>query len=252
MQNTLLIGLSRQVALQRELDVVSNNIANMNTTGYKADGAIFEEFLSPTARAAETGNRISFVHDRATWHDLGQGTVEQTGNPLDVAVQGNGFFVVQTPRGERYTRNGALQLNANGELVTASGYPVLGDSGPIRFQPTDRNIMIAQDGTVSVQEGSQSQASSLRGRLRVVNFNRPQQLQKDGDGSFSASANNAPQPDTQSRILQGSIEKSNVRSVVEMTRMIEVTRSYSQVAAMLQQQGDMRQSAIQKLADVPA
>ena len=252
MQNTLLIGLSRQVALQRELDVVSNNIANMNTTGYKADGAIFEEFLSPTARAAETGNRISYVHDRATWHDLGQGTVEQTGNPLDVAVQGNGFFVVQTPRGERYTRNGALQLNANGELVTASGYPVLGDSGPIRFQPTDRNIMIAQDGTVSVQEGSQSQASSLRGRLRVVNFNRPQQLQKDGDGSFSASANNAPQPDTQSRILQGSIEKSNVRSVVEMTRMIEVTRSYSQVAAMLQQQGDMRQSAIQKLADVPA
>ena len=252
MQNTLLIGLSRQVALQRELDVVSNNLANVNTTGYKADGAIFEEFLSPTARAAETGNRISFVHDRATWHDLGQGTVEQTGNPLDVAVQGNGFFVVQTPRGERYTRNGALQLNANGELVTASGYPVLGDSGPIRFQPTDRNIMIAQDGTVSVQEGSQSQASSLRGRLRVVNFNRPQQLQKDGDGSFSASANNAPQPDTQSRILQGSIEKSNVRSVVEMTRMIEVTRSYSQVAAMLQQQGDMRQSAIQKLADVPA
>ena len=199
-----------------------------------------------------TSNRISFVHDRATWHDLGQGTVEQTGNPLDVAVQGNGFFVVQTPRGERYTRNGALQLNANGELVTASGYPVLGDSGPIRFQPTDRNIMIAQDGTVSVQEGSQSQASSLRGRLRVVNFNRPQQLQKDGDGSFSAAANNAAQPDTQSRILQGSIEKSNVRSVVEMTRMIEVTRSYSQVAAMLQQQGDMRQSAIQKLADVPA
>lgn len=252
MQNTLLIGLSRQVALQRELDVVSNNIANINTTGYKADGAIFEEFLSPTARAAVTSNSISFVQDRATWHDLGQGTVEQTGNPLDVAVQGKGFFVVQTPRGERYTRNGALQLNATGELVTASGYPVLGDSGPIRFQPTDRNIMIAQDGTVSVQEGTQSQASSLRGRLRVVNFNRPQQLQKDGDGSFSAAANNAPQPDTQSRIMQGSIEKSNVRSVVEMTRMIEVTRSYTQVAAMLQQQGDMRQSAIQKLADVPA
>ena len=252
MQNTLLIGLSRQVALQRELDVVSNNIANMNTSGYKADAAIFEEFLSPTARAAETRNRVSFVHDRATWHDLRQGTVEQTGNPLDIAVQGKGFFAVQTPRGERYTRNGALQLNANGELVTASGYPVLGDNGPIRFQSTDRNIMIAQDGTISVQEGTQSQASALRGRLRVVNFNRPEQLQKDGDGAFSTAANNPAQPDTESRVLQGSVEKSNVRSVVEMTRMIEVTRSYTQVAAMLQQQGDMRQSAIQKLAETPA
>lgn len=252
MQNTLLIGLSRQVALQRELDVVSNNIANMNTSGYKADGAIFEEFLSPTARAATTSSRISFVHDSATWHDLRQGTVEQTGNPLDIAVQGKGFFVVQTPRGERYTRNGALQLNANGELVTASGYPVLGDNGPIRFQSTDRNIMIAQDGTISVQEGTQSQTSALRGRLRVVSFNRPNALQKDGDGAFSTPANNPAQPDTETRVLQGSVEKSNVRSVVEMTRMIEITRSYAQVAAMLQQQGDMRQSAIQKLADVPA
>jgi len=252
MQNTLLIGLSRQAALQRELDVVSNNVANMNTSGYKADGAVFEEFLSPVARAAMTSARVSFVHDRATWHNMSQGTVEQTGNPLDIAIQGNGFFVVQTPRGERYTRNGALQLNATGELVTAGGLPVLGENGPIRFQSTDRDISIAQDGTISVREGTQTQTSSLRGRLRIVGFARPHQLQKDGDGTFSAAANNAARPEPESRVLQGSIEKSNVRSIAEMSRLIEVTRSYTQMATLLQQQSDMRQSALQKLADVPA
>jgi flagellar basal-body rod protein FlgF len=251
MQNALLVGLSRQVALQRELDVVSNNIANINTSGFKADGAVFEEFLSPVARAASSQSRVSFVQDRATWHDLSQGTLETTGNPLDVAIQGNSFFVVQTPRGERYTRNGALQINSAGELVTSSGLKVVGENGPIQFQKSDQNITIANDGTISVKEGSQSRTSSLRGRLRLVSFDRAQQLQKDGDGTFSAEANNAPKSDPLARVIQGAVEKSNVRGVVEMTRMIEVTRSYTQVAAMLQQQSEMRQSAIQKLADVP-
>jgi len=252
MQNSLLIGLSRQVALQRELDVISNNVANMNTTGYKADGAVFQEYLSPVARAAMTQARVSFVYDRATWHNMGQGTVEQTGNPLDVAIQGNGFLVVQTPRGERYTRNGALQINAAGELVTGSGLPVLGENGPIRLQSTDRDLSIAQDGTISVREGTQTQTSSLRGRLRIVGFARPHQLQKDGDNTFSAAADNPARPEPESRVLQGAVEKSNVRGVAEMSRLIEVTRNYTQMANLLQQQNDMRQSAIQKLADVPA
>ena len=110
MQNTLLVGLSRQVALARELDVVANNIANINTTGYKTDGSLFEEYLSSSARADQSGARVSFVRDRGTWHDLSQGTTEKTGNPLDVAIDGNAFLVVQTPRGERYTRNGSLQI----------------------------------------------------------------------------------------------------------------------------------------------
>lgn len=252
MQNSLLIGLSRQVALQRELDVVSNNIANINTSGFKADGAVFEEYLSPVARAATTQNRISFVHDRATWHDLSQGNLEQTGNPLDIAVKGDGFLVVQTPRGERYTRNGAMQINAAGELVTSSGMRVLGENGPIRFQPTDHNISIGKDGTISVREGTQTETSALRGKLRLAGFARPQQLQKDGDGTFSATAQNPARPDALSEVIQGAVEKSNVRGVIEMARMIEVTRSYTQVATMLQQQNDMRRSAIEKLAEVPA
>lgn len=254
MENALLVGLSRQVALGRELEVVANNIANLNTTGFKADGAVFEEFLSSNARAADFSGRdarISFVHDRATWHDLSQGAVEVTGNPLDVAIQGRGYLAVQTPRGERYTRNGGLQISATGELVTSEGYQVLGDNGPILMQATDRDIMIAGDGTISVKEGANAQVSALRGKLRLVNFNQPERLEKDGAGTFNPPAGMQAQPDPNSRVLQGAIEKSNVRGVVEMTRMIEVTRSYTQVASLLQQQGDLRQNAIQKLSDVP-
>jgi flagellar basal-body rod protein FlgF len=248
MQNTLLVGLSRQVALGRELEVVANNIANINTTGFKADGSIFEEFLNSNARADQTGSRVSFVRDRGTWHDLSTGAVEKTGNPLDVAVDGKGFLVVQTPRGERYTRNGSFQISATGELVTSEGYQVMGDAGPMKFQPTDNQVTISPDGTVSVREGA-SKTDSQRGRLRMVTLDAAN-LRKDGNGTFSV-VNGTPQPTKESRIIQGSVEKSNVRAVVEMTRMIEVTRSYTQVATMLSQQADMQRSSITKLAEVP-
>jgi flagellar basal-body rod protein FlgF len=250
MQNALLVGLSRQVALGRELDVVANNIANINTTGYKADGSLFEEFLSSTARADQSGARVSFVHDRGTWHDMSAGPIEKTGNPLNIAIDGNAFLVVQTPRGERYTRNGALQINGTGELVTSEGNPVLGEAGPIVLQPTDHQISISLDGTISAREGT-SKTDSLRGTLRLVSFENGQQLRKDGSSTFQTTGGAQPQPTKTSRVVQGSIEKSNVRGVVEMTRMIEITRTYTQVAAILQQQHDLSQSAIDKLAEVP-
>src|SRR5437660_2980019 len=157
MENALLIGLSRQIALHRELEVVANNIANLDTTGYKADGSIFEEFLMPAASASgfQGGDRrLSYVQDGATWHNLNPGPIRQTGNPLDVAIDGDAYLVVQTPRGERYTRNGAFQINAAGELVTSAGDKVLGDSGPIVFNTTDRDIIINPDGTIRVREGA--------------------------------------------------------------------------------------------------
>ncbi len=249
MQNTLLIGLSRQVALSRELDVVANNIANLNTTGFKAEGSIFEEFLNSNARADQSGNRVSFVRDRGTWHDLSAGPVEKTGNPLDVAIDGNALLVVQSPRGERYTRNGSMQINAQGQLVTTEGNPVLGEAGPITFQPTDNQVSISGDGTVSVREGN-GKTDSQRGKLRLVSVANAQNLQKDGGSTFSI-AGETPQATKTSRVVQGAIEKSNVRAVVEMTRMIEVTRSYTQVANMLSQQADMQKSSMNKLADVP-
>jgi flagellar basal-body rod protein FlgF/flagellar basal-body rod protein FlgG len=256
MENALLIGLSRQIALHRELDVVANNIANLDTVGYKADGSIFEEYLMPNARAQGfqgADARLSYVHDRATWHDFSGGPVRTTGNPLDVAIDGDGFLVVQTPRGERYTRNGSLQINANGELVTSAGDLVMGDGGPIKFQNTDHEISINPDGTITVREGSNTTSDSARGKLRLVRFDQVEQLQKDGSSLFAAPNGVTPQaaPATV-RVAQGALEQSNVRGVVEMARMIEVTRTYTQIAGMLQQQSDLRRSAIEKLAEVPA
>ena len=254
MDNSLLIGLSRQVALGRELDVVANNIANLNTTGFKADGSIFEEYLSPTARTgAASNNKVSYVRDLGTWHDLSQGPTKQTGGPLDVAIDGKGFLVVQTPRGERYTRNGALQLGPTGNLMTTDGYPVVGDAGPINIQANDRDISISANGTISVRNGNTNDDAS-RGKLKLVVFDDKQtmQLAKDASATFAAPDGVTPQADKSSRVVQGAIEGSNVRGVVEITRMIDITRSYTQVATMMQQLSDMGNSAIDKLADVPA
>ena len=128
---------------------------------------------------------MSFVRDRGIWHDMSQGPIERTGNSLDVAIDGKGFLVVQTPRGERYTRNGAMQINATGQLVTSDGFPVLGDGGPIQFQPNDQQVSISRDGTISVREGA-SKVDSPRGKLHLVTFANPQQLQKDGSSTFNA------------------------------------------------------------------
>jgi flagellar basal-body rod protein FlgF len=256
MENALLIGLSRQIALHRELEVVANNVANLNTTGYKADGSIFEEFLMPVARAGGfqgADRKLSYVQDRATWHNFSSGPIRPTGNPLDVAIDGDAFFVVQTARGERYTRNGSFQINAQGELVTSAGDKVVGEGGPIQFQNTDNNVSINPDGTITVREGGSSTSDSARGKIRLVRFDRVQQLQKDGTSLFTTPQGVTPQaPTAATRLVQGSLEQSNVRAVVEMARMVEVTRTYTQIAAMLQQHGDMRRSAIEKLAEIPA
>src|SRR5262249_33964250 len=130
MQNALLVGLSRQMSLQHEMAVVANTIANIDTNGFKADFSLFEEYLirggrDPNFHAADSP--VSFVHDRGTLIDLNQGPFQRTGNPLDVAINGDGFLVINTPQGERYTRNGALEINPQGELVTSEGYQVLAD-----------------------------------------------------------------------------------------------------------------------------
>jgi flagellar basal-body rod protein FlgF len=253
MENTLLIGLSRQTVLERQLDVVSNNIANVNTSGYKADQSLFEEYLRSGAHEDNfvgLDRRVSYVQDRGTYRDYSQGAVQQTSDPLDVAIDGSGFLAVQTAGGERYTRDGNLQINNVGQLVTNDGNPVLGTSGPIVFQPTDHDISIAADGTVTVQEGA-NHTDSVRGKLRVVGFADAQALLKQGFNLYAA-GEGAAQADVKSTVRQGYVEKSNVNSVVEMSRMLEITRSYAQVATMLQNESDLHKTAIEKLADVPS
>jgi flagellar basal-body rod protein FlgF len=251
MENTLLIGLSRQTVLERQLDVVANNIANVNTAGFKADQSLFEEYLTSGAHEDNFkpgDRRVSYVQDRGTYRDFAQGAPEQTKNPLDVAITGNAFLVVQTAGGERYTRDGGLQMNNLGQLVTQAGNPVLGTSGPIVFQPTDHDINISPDGTVTVVEGN-GRTDSLRGKLRLVSFADAQKLLKEGSNLYSGEG---AAPDLKSQVQQGYIEKSNVNGVAEMSRMIEITRAYTQIATMLQQESDLHKSAIEKLADVPA
>jgi len=253
-ENALLIGLSRQMVLERQLDVVANNIANVSTNGFKADKQLFEEYLSSGAHEDNfpgAARRVSYVQDRGTYRDFSQGGMQHTGNTLDVAIAGDGFLTVQTAAGERYTRDGNLHMNNLGQLVTAAGDTVMGTTGPIVFQQTDHDIVISPDGTVTVVEGS-NRNDSIRGKLRLVSFADPQQAQKQGGNLYSAAAGATPQQDTKSTVEQGYIEKSNVSAVGEMSKMIDVMRSYTQVANMLQVQSDLRKNAIEKLADVPA
>jgi len=256
MDNALLVGLSRQVVLSRELEVVANNLANINTTGYKSDSSIFEQFLMPeaSAEAFPPGSReLAYVQDRATWHNFAPGPLRQTGNPLDVAIDGDAFLVVQTAAGQRYTRNGALQISSTGALVTNAGDPVLGIGGPIQFQNTDHDISIGEDGTITVREGASATSDSVRGQLQLAQFANAGALQKQGSSLFSSPAGVTPQPAPPNvRVVQGSVEQSNVSAVAEMARMVEITRTYEQIASVLQQENTERNTALDKLAAVPA
>ncbi len=247
MENALLVGLSRQIALARELDVIANNVANTGTNGFKARSAAFNEFIMPIASAESfqaRDRRLSFVVDKGTPIDLTQGAVERTGNPLDVALRGDNYLVVQTPNGERYTRAGSLQINGQGQLVTQAGQPVLGEGGPIQFGPGETDAKIAADGSVSSDQG-------LRGKLRQVRFDNPRALSSEGVNLFASAAPAIPSG-PQARLEPGAIESSNVRAVVEMTRLMQVQRSYQSIANMMSKSDELRSRAITRLADQQA
>ena len=245
MENAQLITLSRQVALRRQMDVVANNLANVTTSGFKQQNILFEEFVMPVARnrdSAAMNNQVSFVQDWATMNDLSQGSVEQTGNPLDVALQGEGFLAVQTPAGERWTRAGALQIDANGTLVTTDGHAVMGDGGAINFDPTETDITIDSTGAIATNAGA-------KGRLRIVEFAEPRALAREGDNLYSGGE---PAAAVDTRVMQGAIERSNVSGVRQITEMIRVQRAYESLASLVQRQDDIRQSAIQRLGNLNA
>ena len=245
MENAQLVSLSRQIALQRQMDVVANNIANINTTGFKASDLLFEDYLMPVARDndfAGLDRNVHFTQDWTTVHDMSAGSIEQTGNPLDVALMGNGFLTIETPGGPRYTRSGALTIDSSGVLVDLNGNAVLGSSGQIKFDDSDIDITIGTDGSVSTNNGN-------KGKLAIAEFIDPQILAREGDNYFSGPAPDAP---VTTRVMQGSIEKSNVSGVTELTNMIRVQRAYQSLASLMQKQDDLRSTAIQRLGDVRA
>ncbi|WP_420101788.1 flagellar basal-body rod protein FlgF [Bosea sp. (in: a-proteobacteria)] len=247
MENALLVGLSRQVALQRELDVIANNMANIGTNGFKARNARFAEFIMPKAKAEAfkpADQALSYVVDKGTPLDLSQGTIEFTGNPLDVALKGDNFLAVQTPAGERYTRAGSLTVNRQGQLVTQTGQPVMGEGGPITFGPSEYDLRIAADGTVTSDQGT-------RGKLRQVRFADPATLVNDGANLFSSPTPAQPALPG-ARLETGAVERSNVKAVNELTRLMVVQRSYQDVAQMISRNDDLRSKAITRLADQQA
>ncbi|MGO4735045.1 flagellar basal-body rod protein FlgF [Bosea sp. 2KB_26] len=247
MENMLLVGLSRQMALARELDVIANNVANVGTNGFKARSARFNEFLMPQASAEgfkAPDRKLSYVIDKGTPVDLSQGVIERTGNPLDVALRGDNFLVVQTPQGERYTRAGSLSINGRGQLVTQGGQPVLGEGGPIQFGDTETGASIAADGTVSTNLGT-------RGKLRQVRFANPAALSSDGTNLFASTAPAQPAGPL-ARLEPGAVETSNVKAVIEMTRLMEVQRSYQSMANLMSKSDELRSRAISRLADQQA
>ncbi|HEV7345147.1 MAG TPA: flagellar basal-body rod protein FlgF [Devosia sp.] len=244
-ENAQLISLSRQIALRRQMDVVANNMANINTTGFKAEDILFEEYVMPVARNQDfptLDQPLSYVQDWATMHDLSGGAMVQTGNEFDVGLNGDGFFAVQTPGGERWSKSGAFQLSANGTLVDLNGNPVLGEGGPIQFGPEETGILIASDGAISSSAGP-------KGNLRLVEFDDPQVLTRVGSNLF---AGGTPVPATNTRAMQGFIERSNVSGVAEMAEMIRVSRAYESAASLATKQDELRRSAIQRLGDTNA
>jgi len=241
MENAQLIGLSRQIALQRQMNVVANNIANLNTTGFKAEQLLFEEYQMPVARHRDFGfsdQKLSYTEDWTTIHDMATGAVTDTGNPLDIALNGEGFLAVQTAQGERYTKAGSMAIDATGTLVDLQGNPVMSELGPINFTSTETDISITADGTIATSEG-------IKGKLKIVEFADPQAATREGNNLWAA---DDAQPATQTRVVQGAIEKSNVSGIAEMTEMIRVQRAYESAASMQEKQDEMRRTAIQRLA----
>ncbi len=246
MDNAVLIGLSQQMALRNQMTVIANNLANVNTAGFKGGRLLFEEYLMPTSEENLPGTsatNLSYVQDGAVLRDFVTGRMQRTDNPLDVAIGGKGWMVAQTEAGERFTRNGNLGLRNDGTLITSAGHPILGDGGPIVIGPDETGITIAEDGTISTSVG-------VKGRLRLVEFDNEQALRKEGNSLFSSpdQSKSAERP----RFVQGMIEGSNVQPVVEMTRMIEVQRAYTRTASILQREDELMRDSINKLGKAPS
>lgn len=194
---------------QATFDMIANNLANAGTTGFKKDFLFLDEAQEVNAKSI-----------------MAQGNIRHTGNPLNLALAGEGFFKVDTPNGIRYTRNGSFYLNAQGVLITSNGDPVLGTGGPVSIEGTD--ITIDTTGRIEV-DGTEVDT------LAIVSFEQPENLQKEGDSYYVyvGDENEGPQPQETS-VQQGYLEESNVMVTEEMIRMVEALRNFESYVKVLQ------------------
>jgi len=248
MESPSLVLLSGQQALERAMDIVANNVANASTTGFKREGIEFGNYLDNAGDT--TGSSLNFVVDRATYRDASNGPIQPTGNPLDLAIQGAGYFPIQTPGGIQYTRAGAFQLNSQGEIVTQSGYPLLGEGNqPITLPETAFEVNVSGDGFITARVDKGVSLLDV-GKLSVVKFADEQQLKPAGAGLYST--DQVGTPADSSKIVQGAIEESNVQPVAEITNMIRIMRSYEQTVNLVGQENSRITDALTKLSKTTA
>jgi flagellar basal-body rod protein FlgF len=241
MDNALYVGLSRQMVLRREMDIVANNIANADTAGFKVESLMEKTDPRAPAFTLMGPKPVKFVTDDGVLRNYGQGALRQTGAPLDLAIEGPGFFRVTTPSGERYTRDGRFRTDDTGRLVNQNGAPVLDEGGgEITIDPEKGQVSISQDGVVS-------QGPERIGKIGVVNFATLSILEKTGDNLYQNTSNQTPAPVAEAHVRQGMLEGSNVQPILEITKMIEVSRAYEQIAKMMDSQGDLSSKAVQTL-----
>lgn len=237
------VALSRQMTLRREMDIVANNIANVDTTGFKVEGTMVRTDPSTGAAMVDGPASLKFVIDDGVTRDFSQGALRQTDGPLDLGIEGQGFFKVQTAAGERYTRDGRFTLGPEGRLTTQAGDPVQGEGGDIVVNPELGPVSIAIDGTVS-------QGVNKVGKIAVVAFDDLSGLSKAGDNLFSNTSNLQPQPSTAARVHQGMLEGSNVNSILQVTRLIEISRAYESMARTIENSAELSRRSVERLGRV--
>lgn len=238
METTTPIALSRQLVLRRQMDVIANNIANMTATGFRAESLLAEEVPVDVG----PGQTVRYVQDVALVRDLTPGAMIPTNNPFDLAIEGEGYFVIATEEGERYTRNGQFRLSDLGEIITADGDPLLDNGGqPITVPPGISSVTIAPDGTVSTPD-------FVLGRLGLVTFDDLQDLEKAGHGLYRTGQ--APVPADGVSIIQGAIEGSNVQAVVEMTEMMATVRAYQGTQKIIEAHHELERRMVERMLEV--
>lgn len=236
MADGIYTALTGAVAQQHSLDVIANNVANVTTAGYRADRAVFSEFLAGeqrkdvphvSASGTDPTRPDRFVHVDAVAHDYSNGALKLTGNPLDMALSGDGFFAVKTPQGERLTRAGSFMMQKDGTLSTPEGFPVLGvDNKPIKL-PSNTNIQVSTDGTINANEKAVA-------KLKLVRAEDPASLQKENDTRFVASDSTKLLAAKDVTVNQGSIEASNVNAVAGLNELITVSRSFDALQRVIE------------------
>lgn len=238
------VSLSHQMALQRRLDVVANNIANMNTAGFRREDTLFTSSRERLGGDMPLSvQSVNYVLDRGLTLDSNAGPLTQTGNPLDIAIEGDFWLPVAANDGlPAYSRGGHLQVLPTGELALSTGEIVLGEGGaPIVLAPDDTDIEIGPDGEVSASEGP-------AGRLELFRFAADARPRRIGSGLMRAEA--VPAAPGEARIRPGMIEGSNVAAIAETTRMIEILRAYQSSQRLNERVNDIRERAIQRLGRV--